>query len=755
MKRSPIQGRLWVALAALALAAACYSKTADGTSLVIEADFDPSLGIDQLTFSGVGPDGGSAFGPATKPTSPGPTLSSGQTVRVLLADSWGGATLNVTVEGLGSSGSIVAWGQQPVAISQGREADLKVPLSAGSPPDAGLCASGVGFAGRLCSDKWCWEYPTPQSNFLSGVWVANDCTVFAVGAGGAILQKDGGTWSFPGSGVGEYLSAVWGTSSTDVWAVGDCGAILHWDGSSWGQSVVPNCAPASGRVFLNGVFALDPNNAWAVGANGGSGVIEYWDGGSWQPVGLGSSAPAFTSVWFSGPQDGWAATGSGKPWHWDGSNWQGFSAANNAPLFGVFGFDAGDVWAVGGVDAGINVGSQGAIINFQGSSWAPLAPTPPAQALPVPLFSLWGTSPENLVVVGADSTNGGYASFFAGQLWTEEPLPYVHSVFGAPDGTIWVVGSNGVVYRGGIGTVGLELPVNINSTTKPASLTTVVQNGSDVWAFGTGGLVLHLENGTWNVYPAPPGSLSLQAGWEFGPQDVWAAGSDGMLVQTDGGGSWNAVLPARPGTPGWLGAAGRVFGTSRELWLVGSDFEMSRVSIAPTGVTTVPCTISGLDGGVDAGAITLRGVTTPGPETYAVGDDGVIVHHGASLSATCDVVQYGGADLKAVWGASTTDLWAVGSSGTVLHGNGLTWTPQVLPGSPTDTFYAVGGNSSGPTEQVWVSGTNGTTFRFDGSSGNWTRETLGSTNTSLSVTSGGSNDAYVVGASNEIIHRSP
>lgn len=48
--------------------------------------------------------------------------------------------------------------------------------------------------------------------------------------------------------------------------------------------------------------------------------------------------------------------------------------------------------------------------------------------------------------------------------------------------------------------------------------------------------------------------------------------------------------------------------------------------------------------------------------------------------------------LAAIWGSSATDIWAVGSAGTVLHYDGTTWTPDT-PFTPA-TLRAVGGTSA-------------------------------------------------------------
>jgi hypothetical protein len=71
--------------------------------------------------------------------------------------------------------------------------------------------------------------------------------------------------------------------------------------------------------------------------------------------------------------------------------------------------------------------------------------------------------------------------------------------------------------------------------------------------------------------------------------------------------------------------------------------------------------------------------------------------------------------LTKVWGTSKSDVWAVGSGGTVIHWDGTAWTPSAIPPNPAEvrnTFFAVGG--TGP-DDVWVASTTSTIFHNDGS----------------------------------------
>jgi hypothetical protein len=182
-------------------------------------------------------------------------------------------------------------------------------------------------------------------------------------------------------------------SATDAWAVySESDLIEHWDGQSWSVSQ-PNSDEQSsvGRV-LQGVAAVSPSAAWAVGfhtvlASQASGLgyttvplIESWDGTGWHvdrtpklPRGslLNSVvAVAANDVWAVGVRAHRAAGGSIDRTlieHWDGSSWRvvpspnigratyrranfGWTPASDNELVSVAAVSADDIWAVG--DAG-------------------------------------------------------------------------------------------------------------------------------------------------------------------------------------------------------------------------------------------------------------------------------------------------------------------------------------------------------------------------------------------------------------------
>ena len=72
-----------------------------------------------------------------------------------------------------------------------------------------------------------------------------------------------------------------------------------------------------------------------------------------------------------------------------------------------------------------------------------------------------------------------------------------------------------------------------------------------------------------------------------------------------------------------------------------------------------------------------------------------------------------GADLNAVWGSSSNDVWAAANGGILVHFDGKNW--KLEPAGAVADLYSVWGTSS---SNAWAVGAGGTIVHFDGSQ--WT-----------------------------------
>ena len=79
-------------------------------------------------------------------------------------------------------------------------------------------------------------------------------------------------------------------------------------------------------------------------------------------------------------------------------------------------------------------------------------------------------------------------------------------------------------------------------------------------------------------------------------------------------------------------------------------------------------------------------------------------------------------NLYGVWGADAKDIWAVGSSGQVIHYDGAAWQRVTLPAKTpqADSLRAIWGSGR---QDIWVAGKAGVLFHYDGSK--WTEVPTG------------------------------
>ena len=97
-------------------------------------------------------------------------------------------------------------------------------------------------------------------------------------------------------------------------------------------------------------------------------------------------------------------------------------------------------------------------------------------------------------------------------------------------------------------------------------------------------------------------------------------------------------------------------------------------------------------------------------DVFAVGRNGTIIHYdGARWNAMTSGVT---GHLRSVWGSSSSNVFAVGIKGTILHFDGASWTKMSSPS--TDWLYGVWGTAA---SDVWAVGDQ-RILRYDGSG--WT-----------------------------------
>ena len=258
---------------------------------------------------------------------------------------------------------------------------------------AALCPVILHFTGG----SWNSITPPPGSYTIKSIFMVSSNEGWAVGqqyaptthggvnATGIILHYTVtggvGTWAIfpaPSSPASiPSLNSVFMLTQNEGWTLGDNATILHYTVSggvgTWNLVTVSGTPGLFPDANLTSVFMLSPTSGWGVGGIQASGsfsagpVIIYWDGTKWEPVSApsipggisptGHTSATLKSVFFTGPNDGWAVGYPGKLvatiLHWDGVAWSHVSL--NPALLGevpsiltsVYMTAPGNGWIVG------------------------------------------------------------------------------------------------------------------------------------------------------------------------------------------------------------------------------------------------------------------------------------------------------------------------------------------------------------------------------------------------------------------------
>jgi hypothetical protein len=196
-------------------------------------------------------------------------------------------------------------------------------------------------------------------------------------------------------------------------------------------------------------------------------------------------------------------------------------------------------------------------------------------------------------------------------------------------------------------------------------------SGSDVFAVGENGTILHYDGSNWSSMSSGT-TEHLYGVWCNSSSDVFVAGAKGTILHFDGT-SWNSM------TSGTTEHPNKLWGSSgSDVFAVGSN----GTTLHYNGTTWT--TMSSATGE------SLRDVWgSSGSNVFAVGDNSIKIHYnGTSWSSMLPVTT---GSLSGIWGSSGSAVFAVGNSGTILHYNGTTWT--TMSSGTTEYFTDVWGSS--------------------------------------------------------------
>jgi hypothetical protein len=384
-------------------------------------------------------------------------------------------------------------------------------------PDANTCyavgdQSGGEVILQLSGGTWSRVGPSgalPNTD-LNSIHCADANNCIAVGDNGVIFRLNAGAWTSVASPVTSDINGVYCTGATSCWAVGDVydppgpggnqEVILQWTGGAWSLLAavgsIPNTnlnsvhCPAAGTCFavgdeqgsevilqlsggtwsrvgplagvpnedLNSIYCLDANNCFAVGDNG---TLARMSGGAWSDISGTATGEDMNGVWCFATNDCIAIGDNGTVLRWDGTSWastvapallrwngETWSNASglldsgiNLDLRAVTALSYADGWMVGETGGGAVApctSNRARIGRWGGSSWACSASSPSNRNL----NSVSAVSYDDAWAVGA---NGSIVRW-TGAAWSEQNAAQnitgreLHAVHALNSSEIWVTG---------------------------------------------------------------------------------------------------------------------------------------------------------------------------------------------------------------------------------------------------------------------------------------------------------------------------
>ncbi len=307
--------------------------------------------------------------------------------------------------------------------------------------------------------------PSGTDQDLRGVWGSAGTNVFAVGAGGTLLQYGGAAWTPTASPLpGVSLNGIHGTAQSNVFAVGDLSTLLHFNGSqwdtmprplTWARQISVSANPDTTYVLQSTITALrsvwtgGPSSAFAVGDS--CRLLSY-NGTEWDTIPrplvsatqVDSNGTTYVTqarithlrgVWGSSPTDVFAVGDSSLVLHFDGSNWSQMAIGDTTNFYAVWGTSSGNVLATG---------DNGVILRFDGAAWHDMN-----SGTRRSLRAIWGTSAGDVFAAGL----GGEILHYdgnAGGTWASmssvSPSP-LRGVWGSGGTNVFAAGSGGTIVR--------------------------------------------------------------------------------------------------------------------------------------------------------------------------------------------------------------------------------------------------------------------------------------------------------------------
>jgi hypothetical protein len=574
-------------------------------------------------------------------------------------------------------------------------------------PDGAPCRTAIVSDG-LCVDNACqpcapdiegcrslgWNSMTVPSGTYKVVYGAGSGDAWA---GGTLLAHyDGAHWetdtTLPTLMGGATIDGLSGTSSAHLFAATSTETVYHQAAGAWVTTTT--------AAIPKAIWAAGDDEAFTVGL---SGDVEHFDGSAWTPMANTMTTASLGAVWGSSPTDVYAVGTVGTLIHYNGAAWT-VSTVGTGTLAAVWGSGPNDIY----------VGGTGGIWHsVDGTTWTPEDTTDSIDAI-------WGSSATDVFAGTKTDMAIGIVRSDGTGLWVPLVSPTMVTGIGG-SGPMDVFAASGTnVYR----YTGAAWSSPLVGTPSPSFASAWAVSPTALFACGDAGEIDQFDGTTWETGSAGTALPSWLNVWARAANDAYAV-SGSQIVHWDGA-TWTSDM--NPGND----PLEAVSGTASTTYIV-SDFldtdsggTVSRVSGEINGANPENAIWIAPDDGtvfVAGDALyALHGATidtllpgggwtalwgTSSSDVFAAGKGGVIRHFdGTSWSDPMDTGTI--ADLTGLWGTSDDDVFASGTSATLLHYHAQLWTIVPPPTNVTAAFNSVTGAGS----TIFVVGPGGTAARL-------------------------------------------
>lgn len=532
--------------------------------------------------------------------------------------------------------------------------------------------------------KTTWVSPTPQGNYLRGVWAVSNTSWYAVGRQGTILHYDGSTWKVMQSPTRLDLWAVWGSSDRNVYAVGDEGVILRYDGIGW-QFV--RQASGTNADNLISIWGLSDNLIFV----GGYGRVLKYDGSQWSETAASGLEDSYVNGLWGTAANNLYAAGNKAIFRYNGSSWQKVyqDTSDGAVAFtSIWGSAADDIHVGMKLLAGEDELAY-VMMHFNGTTWEPVTDSAFYQGSYI--YAVTGTSRSNIFAMGLQSN----IYHFDGTSWKwmlGGAQLSINAAAASPSGTVVAVGDLGVIYRYNGTEWNFERSESFDTLLGSWSTGSKAYIGGDESIFIFDGAQVIKQK-----LPEYEGVFSYKGLWGFSDTAVYAVGYGSIdddparTVLLYDGSTWNVLINE---TGESLSA---LWGSSAtNLYAVGNNGTILRYNGVQWSAVTSP---------VKDHLNSVWG--TAANNIYAVGNDGAFIRYDGTTWSSVPVTP--SATLLAVSGTGPDNILVVGTKGTVLHYNGTAW--RTITSGADERYNAITWVSSA---NALIAGDGGMVVAWDG-----------------------------------------